>query len=131
MFFKNRNISRMSLPPVMEKKVNILAVHTVMVHIYKYGGFVIFALIGWLSLFSSLPLVWLGSYFLYPYTSAHRDFGHFYGSSYVAAPDGSRSPGLSRTQDGLLVTELDLNLNRQIADKWNFKVGQCLVIKTG
>lgn len=23
---------------------------------------------------------------------AHRDFGHFYGSSYVAAPDGSRTP---------------------------------------
>ncbi len=23
---------------------------------------------------------------------AHRDFGHFYGSSYVTAPDGSRTP---------------------------------------
>lgn len=23
---------------------------------------------------------------------AHRDFGEFYGSSYIAAPDGSRSP---------------------------------------
>ncbi|XP_046726666.1 beta-ureidopropionase isoform X2 [Silurus meridionalis] len=53
---------------------------------------------------------------------AHHEFGHFYGSSYVAAPDGSRSPGLSRTKDGLLVAELDLNLNRQIADKWNFKM---------
>ncbi|XP_026125829.1 beta-ureidopropionase-like [Carassius auratus] len=53
---------------------------------------------------------------------AHHDFGHFYGSSYVAAPDGSRSPGLSRTRDGLLVTEMDLNLNRQVADKWNFKM---------
>ncbi|XP_056319416.1 beta-ureidopropionase [Danio aesculapii] len=53
---------------------------------------------------------------------AHHDFGHFYGSSYMAAPDGSRSPGLSRTRDGLLVAELDLNLNRQIADKWNFKM---------
>ncbi|KAL4660339.1 beta-ureidopropionase isoform X1 [Arapaima gigas] len=53
---------------------------------------------------------------------AHRDFGHFYGSSYVAAPDGSRSPGLSRTRDGLLVAELDLNLNQQVADKWNFKM---------
>ncbi|TSW89610.1 Beta-ureidopropionase [Bagarius yarrelli] len=42
--------------------------------------------------------------------------------SYVTAPDGSRSPGLSRTQDGLLIAELDLNLNRQIADKWNFKM---------
>lgn len=54
--------------------------------------------------------------------TAHHDFGHFYGSSYVAAPDGSRSPGLSRTRDGLLVVEMDLNLNRQISDKWSFKV---------
>ena len=23
---------------------------------------------------------------------AHKDFGHFYGSSYVAAPDGRRTP---------------------------------------
>lgn len=23
---------------------------------------------------------------------AHKDFGHFYGSSYVAGPDGSRTP---------------------------------------
>ena len=23
---------------------------------------------------------------------AHKEFGHFYGSSYVAAPDGSRTP---------------------------------------
>lgn len=54
--------------------------------------------------------------------TAHHDFGHFYGSSYVAAPDGSRSPGLSRTQDGLLVVEMDLNLNRQVCDRWSFKV---------
>uniref|UniRef100_A0A8C7K8A7 Beta-ureidopropionase n=1 Tax=Oncorhynchus kisutch TaxID=8019 RepID=A0A8C7K8A7_ONCKI len=53
---------------------------------------------------------------------AHQDFGYFYGSSYVAAPDGSRSPGLSRTRDGLLVTEMDLNLSRQISDKWSFKM---------
>ncbi|KAI4797346.1 hypothetical protein KUCAC02_025167 [Chaenocephalus aceratus] len=53
---------------------------------------------------------------------AHHDFGHFYGSSYVSAPDGSRSPGLSRTRDGLLVVEMDLNLNRQISDKWSFKM---------
>jgi beta-ureidopropionase len=45
---------------------------------------------------------------------AHRDFGHFYGSSYVAAPDASRTPGLSRCRDGLLVAELDLNLCRQV-----------------
>ncbi|XP_067861532.1 beta-ureidopropionase [Heptranchias perlo] len=54
--------------------------------------------------------------------NAHHDFGHFYGSSYVAAPDGSRTPGLSRTKDGLLVTELDLNLCRQMSDKWAFKM---------
>ncbi|XP_019394946.1 PREDICTED: beta-ureidopropionase [Crocodylus porosus] len=53
---------------------------------------------------------------------AHHDLGYFYGSSYVAAPDGSRTPGLSRTQDGLLVAEMDLNLCRQVSDKWNFKM---------
>ena len=86
---------------------------------------------------------------------AHKDFGHFYGSSYVAMPDGSRTPvslslslslslshslslslslselvvvvffdlqGLSRVQDGLLVTEVDLNLIQQIRDKWCFPV---------
>jgi len=58
---------------------------------------------------------------------AHRDFGHFYGSSYVAAPDGSRTPGLSRTSDGLLVAELDLNLCRQIKDKWGFRVSSYLL----
>nr|XP_056715585.1 beta-ureidopropionase [Euleptes europaea] len=62
-----------------------------------------------------------------PFTSgdggdAHHDLGHFYGSSYVAAPDGSRTPELSRTQDGLLVAEMDLNLCRQVGDKWNFKM---------
>lgn len=56
----------------------------------------------------------------------HRDFGHFYGSSYVAAPDGSRTPGLSRVNDGLLVAELDLNLCRQVKDKWGFRMTQRL-----
>lgn len=46
-----------------------------------------------------------------------QDFGHFYGSSYVAAPDGSRTPGLARNKDGLLVAELDLNLCRQVRCK--------------
>uniref|UniRef100_A0A803YFW3 CN hydrolase domain-containing protein n=1 Tax=Meleagris gallopavo TaxID=9103 RepID=A0A803YFW3_MELGA len=60
---------------------------------------------------------------------AHHDLGHFYGSSYVAAPDGSRTPGLSRTRDGLLVVEMDLNLCRQVSDKWNFKVcGRHMVV---
>jgi len=53
---------------------------------------------------------------------AHRDFGHFYGSSYVAAPDASRTPGLSRVQDGLLVAECDLNLCRQVKDTWGFQM---------
>ncbi|XP_077966114.1 beta-ureidopropionase-like [Styela clava] len=53
---------------------------------------------------------------------AHKDFGHFYGSSYVASPDGSRTPGLSRTRDGLLVTSIDLNSCQQIADKWGFRM---------
>jgi beta-ureidopropionase len=47
---------------------------------------------------------------------AHKDFGHFYGSSYVAGPDGSRTPGLSRVRDGLLAVELDLNHIRQVRD---------------
>ncbi|CAF1509146.1 unnamed protein product, partial [Adineta steineri] len=52
---------------------------------------------------------------------AHKSFGHFYGSSYIAAPDGSRTPGLSRVRDGLLVAECDLNLCRQMKDKWGFR----------
>lgn len=53
---------------------------------------------------------------------AHKDFGHFYGSSYVTAPDGSRTPGLSRTRDGLLVSEIDLNHCQQVRDKWGFQM---------
>ncbi|KXZ53165.1 hypothetical protein GPECTOR_7g1057 [Gonium pectorale] len=53
---------------------------------------------------------------------AHKDFGHFYGSSYVAAPDGSRSPSLARHKDGLLVADIDLNLCRQTKDKWGFQM---------
>ncbi|KAH8370675.1 hypothetical protein KR093_004627 [Drosophila rubida] len=57
---------------------------------------------------------------------AHKQFGPFYGSTYVAAPDGSRTPSLSRCQDGLLVTELDLNLCRQVKDFWGFRQTQRL-----
>jgi beta-ureidopropionase len=49
---------------------------------------------------------------------AHKDFGHFYGSSYFAAPDASRTPGLSRTRDGINIAEVDLNLCQQIKDSW-------------
>ena len=31
--------------------------------------------------------------------------------------------GLPRNEDGLLVTEVDLNLCRQVRDKWGFQVG--------
>lgn len=57
---------------------------------------------------------------------AHHEFGHFYGSSYVTAPDGSRTPGLSRTRDGVLVSEIDLNHCRQVRDKWGFQMTQRL-----
>lgn len=53
---------------------------------------------------------------------AHTDFGHFYGSSYIAAPDGRRTPGLSRTREGLLIAEVDLNLCRQSSDKFGFQM---------
>jgi beta-ureidopropionase len=52
------------------------------------------------------------------YQSYLQDFGHFYGSSYVAAPDASRCPSLARNKDGLLVAELDLNLCRQVKSGW-------------
>lgn len=45
---------------------------------------------------------------------AAQDFGHFYGSSYVAAPDASRTPSLSKSKNGLLIAECDLNLCRQV-----------------
>jgi beta-ureidopropionase len=53
---------------------------------------------------------------------AHKDFGHFYGSSYVANPDGSRTPGLSRVRDGVLVNEVDLNFCMNVKDKWCFQM---------
>ncbi len=57
---------------------------------------------------------------------AHKDFGHFYGSSYVTAPNGARTPGLSRVRDGLLISEFDLNHCRQVKDKWGFQMTQRL-----
>ena len=53
---------------------------------------------------------------------AHTDFGEFYGSSYITGPDGTRTPGLSRKKDGLLVCEVDLNLSRQVKDRWGFQM---------
>jgi len=62
-----------------------------------------------------------------PFTSgdgqaAHNDFGHFYGSSYITAPNGVRTYPLSRTKDGLLVADIDLNLCRQVKDEWGFQM---------
>ncbi|KAJ8668317.1 hypothetical protein QAD02_009980 [Eretmocerus hayati] len=57
---------------------------------------------------------------------AHKEFGQFYGSSYIAAPDGARTRGLNRHMDGLLVAELDLNLCRQAKDLWGFRMTQRL-----
>lgn len=53
---------------------------------------------------------------------AGKSLGPFFGSSYVAAPDASRSPSLARHKDGLLVADLDLNLCRQTADRWGFRM---------
>jgi len=53
---------------------------------------------------------------------AHHDFGHFYGSSYVAAPDASRTPSLSRCRDGLMVCDVNLGLCQQVKDKWGFQM---------
>ncbi|XP_014230616.1 beta-ureidopropionase-like [Trichogramma pretiosum] len=50
----------------------------------------------------------------------HRELGEFFGSSYVTAPNGVRTPSLNRSGDGLLIAELDLNLCRQVKDSWNF-----------
>ncbi|KAK6738530.1 hypothetical protein RB195_020561 [Necator americanus] len=58
--------------------------------------------------------------------TAHKEIGQFYGSAYVAAPDGSRTPGLSRTKDGVLVVEIDLNLCRQTKDHLCFRMTQRL-----
>lgn len=53
---------------------------------------------------------------------AHRDFGHFYGTTMLTLPDGTRTPPLSRTRSGVLVTEVDLNLQRDVRDRWSFNM---------
>ncbi|XP_043714017.1 beta-ureidopropionase [Telopea speciosissima] len=62
-----------------------------------------------------------------PFTSGdgkpqHSDFGHFYGSSHFSAPDASCTPSLSRYRDGLMISDMDLNLCRQLKDKWGFRM---------
>lgn len=46
----------------------------------------------------------------------------YYGSSYATAPNGCKTPGLSRTRDGLLIVQVDLNLCRQVKDLWGFNM---------
>ncbi|KAJ6640019.1 Beta-ureidopropionase [Pseudolycoriella hygida] len=58
--------------------------------------------------------------------AARHEIGPFYGSSYVSAPDGTRTPCLSRDRDGLLIAEVDLNLCRQLKDYWTFRMTQRL-----
>ncbi|XP_050501567.1 beta-ureidopropionase-like isoform X3 [Diabrotica virgifera virgifera] len=58
--------------------------------------------------------------------SPHRESDYYFGSSYVTAPNGNRSPGLSRTKNGILIVEMDLNLCRQIKDQWGFQMSQRL-----
>ena len=52
----------------------------------------------------------------------HANFGHFYGSSHFSAPDASCTPSLSRHKDGLMISDMDLNLCRQLKDKWGFRM---------
>lgn len=59
---------------------------------------------------------------------AHKDMGPFYGSAYLAAPDGTRSPGMPRDRDGLLICEVDLNMCRQERDIHTFRMLQRLPI---
>lgn len=40
----------------------------------------------------------------------------------MAAPDGSCTPSLARHRDGLMVADVDLNLVRQVRDKWGFQM---------
>ncbi|CAG9790818.1 unnamed protein product [Diatraea saccharalis] len=46
----------------------------------------------------------------------------YYGSSYITAPNGHRTPSLSRVRDGLIISVLDLNLCRQMKDQWGFNM---------
>lgn len=53
---------------------------------------------------------------------AHTAFGQFYGSSHINGPTGQRTPPLSRTRPGLIISEVDLNLCRQVRNTWNFQM---------
>ncbi|MAF26248.1 MAG: nitrilase-related carbon-nitrogen hydrolase [Gemmatimonadota bacterium] len=46
--------------------------------------------------------------------------GHFYGSSYICDPRGRLVAQASETEDELLVADVDLDLNREVRDVWQF-----------
>ena len=45
---------------------------------------------------------------------------------HITAPNGARTPGLSRIKDGVLISEIDLNHCRQVKDVWGFQMTQRL-----
>ncbi|CAL4111368.1 unnamed protein product, partial [Meganyctiphanes norvegica] len=50
---------------------------------------------------------------------AHKDFGHFYGSSYCAAPDGSRTPAIFLDSE-LLIASMDMIFYINFTEKMHF-----------
>jgi beta-ureidopropionase len=52
--------------------------------------------------------------------------GPYYGSTYLATPEGMRTPGMPRDHDGLFICEVDLNMCRQARDLHTFRMCQRL-----
>lgn len=48
------------------------------------------------------------------------EMGEFYGSSYIVNPRGQIEAQASYDQDELLVHEIDLDMNREVRDQWQF-----------
>ncbi len=53
-------------------------------------------------------------------TEAPWDIGEFYGSSYFVNPRGEIISQASKDKDELLVTELDMDMVREVRDTWQF-----------
>ena len=53
-------------------------------------------------------------------TEAPWNIGEFYGSSYFVNPRGEIIAQASPDKDELLVTELDMNMVREVRDNWQF-----------
>ncbi len=53
-------------------------------------------------------------------TEAPWNIGEFYGSSYFVNPRGEIIAQASPNKDELLVTELDMNMVREVRDNWQF-----------